>query len=91
MNEQNAAYSREQSAAKAEADRLRSAEQAKQVPAVRRTLHVGRCIVRAVCCTLHGWTLQREIEKAKARQEELLAKNTSLRAQLDEVLAQVSA
>jgi hypothetical protein len=33
--------------------------------------------------------LQREIEKAKARQEELLAKNTSLRAQLGEVLAQV--
>ena len=40
---------------------------------------------------LHGWTLQREIEKAKERQEELMAKNTSLRAQLDEVLAQVSA
>jgi hypothetical protein len=38
---------------------------------------------------LHGWTVQREIEKAKARQEELLAKNTSLRAQLGDVLAQV--
>ena len=49
------------------------------------------CEVHAVCCMLHGWTLQREIEKAKARQEELMAKNTSLRAQLDEVLAQVSA
>ena len=43
----------------------------------------------AVGCTLHGWTVQREIEKAKARQEELLAKNTSLRAQLGDVLAQV--
>jgi hypothetical protein len=41
MNEQNAAYSREQSAAKAEADRLRSAEQAKQV-----WLSVARCPLR---------------------------------------------
>ena len=52
MNEQNAAYSRDQSAAKAEADRLRSAEQAKQVPVVRCTLSAARWPLRSGRCVV---------------------------------------